>query len=260
MPGALHACQPGGGSQWSSWRRAHSNSRVTFSTFHRHWSKNMSSPHLQGPEHSPVKCCRQWSFPRPNACRAFREKTSTGPCMPILQLFRYAPWGLSECRVSRLLSLFGRKTASGSTLAVHPCSMKRPSSKTLAHRARKMSVFSAVPNSPPFSHRRSLSIFLDLSPGARSSSSLLYTAYSSQSKMPRPASNWPAMSSFSSVQGITRDRQSMDRSPGSVVAMDRPTWMGCPDTASSLDILAKDVRGLFPFRKQCPVVFSHTQA
>jgi len=86
--GLLQLFHPAGGAQCSSTNKLGSKARETFNTFHMHWSINMSSPHLHGPEHILLKCATQVSMPLPQVATAFRENTSKGPCKPNLQLFR----------------------------------------------------------------------------------------------------------------------------------------------------------------------------
>merc|ERR1719188_1679968 len=81
-----HDLQSGGGSQWSSINKFATNLRSTIRTLDKHWSINMSSPHLQVPWQACTKCWTHLSFPAVQSVTASRENTSRGPCMPNLQL------------------------------------------------------------------------------------------------------------------------------------------------------------------------------
>ena len=77
-----------GESQWASLIKFQSFTRFTFSTFWRHWSMNISSPHKHGPEQSFSKWCTHLWRPPCQTSTAFCEKTSMGPCKPNLQLLK----------------------------------------------------------------------------------------------------------------------------------------------------------------------------
>mmetsp|Transcript_107373 Transcript_107373/g.313957 ORF Transcript_107373/g.313957 Transcript_107373/m.313957 type:complete len:215 (+) Transcript_107373:101-745(+) len=190
--------QPYGGSQWSSCRTWKSSTRLAWSTFCRHWSMNMSSPQRQGPEQSAAKCAAQRCMPRLQAETALREKTSSGPCKPYLQLFRYTPAGSASARrPRRSRRREGRKTASGSVFTVQSWCAYLCSLMSFLHTARKMGVFRAVLNSPPFLHLRSLSTTFVQRPGATSMALLLYRAYSSHAKRLTLLWCWAASSACS---------------------------------------------------------------
>jgi len=104
-------------------------------------------------------------------------------------------------------SLSGKNTVSGSALTVQSWNLKRPSATTAVQTAMKISVFNAVPNSPPFSQCKSLATGFETRPGTTVNVELLNTAYSSHLKRLWAFSYCHASSIGSMLPGIINDQQ-----------------------------------------------------
>mmetsp|Transcript_115520 Transcript_115520/g.373232 ORF Transcript_115520/g.373232 Transcript_115520/m.373232 type:complete len:209 (-) Transcript_115520:230-856(-) len=127
--------------QCSSLRRLNSSTRLTASSW-RQWSRNQSSPQCNGRRYP------QRGRPLAKVSMAPRERTSSGPCRPKRQLFRYMASPSARERMgsrpSSPLRRAGRNTESGSAFAVQPWRLNLPSRTTARQTRTKTPVFSAV--------------------------------------------------------------------------------------------------------------------